>query len=415
MSGVSIANQLINVFTITTFGAMAAIGIFLTQYKGSEDKEGILNCIRLKLYLSVILSVSIFVVANLWGRDLIGLFLNAEIDDPADIEATLNYGFSYLKIMVPGFVMFELSQVISSSLRECGDTVAAMISSIVAVAVNAFLNYVLIFGKFGAPVLGTDGAAIATVISRVFELAVLVIYIISKEENHYYYEMFSVGKAPSELLDSIFRKGSPLLINEVLYSAGVAGIAQCYAVRGLEAVAAFNISSTVSNLFYVACYAMGTATSIVVGMSLGRNDIEESRLNATRMIFADFAVSFVFGVLMFFTASAFPHIYNTSESVRALAAEMLRIFAWHLPLQGIYMSCYFILRSGGKTILTFLFDGFSVIAIIYPVAFLLSRFTSMGVIGIFMVVNLIDLPKGIIGIRLVDKGVWVQNIVTFEE
>lgn len=413
MSGVSIANQLINIFNITTFGAMAAIGIFLTQYKGKNDEDGILNCFKLKLGLAIFISIASFFIIRFFGKDMVLLYLSEETNDINTISETLKYGYSYLSIMTIGIILFEFSQSLSSTMRECGDTVPAMISSVLALVINLFLNYLLIFGKFGMPVLGTNGAAIATVISRVFELLFLIIYILVKPQFSFLKNEIRKTVIPTQLISNIIKKGTPLLMNEILYSVGYAAIIQCYATRGIETVAAMNICVTVADLFYVACYAMGNSIAIMVGQQLGKNNSLEAKLTATRLMFTCFALCSFFGVMLYFTSPLFPNIYKTSNEVKLLAKQLLTVCAWHLPLMGMYLSSYFILRSGGRTFLTFLFDGFSMACVTYPIAFVLSRFTNMNALSMYVVINLLDIIKSTLGMILVEKGIWIENIVNF--
>lgn len=415
MSGVSIANQLLNVFMITTYGAMAAVGIFLTQYKGRDDDEGVLNCFKIKLLLSTLISVVIAVAVIFFGDKLVLFYLKSDVNDAATIAETLKYGLSYLKIMIVGMILFEFGQAYSSTMRECGDTVVAMVSSVIAVVINAGINYVLIFGKFGFPALGTNGAAIGTVIARLCELVILIIYTYAKPQLRVLVHIFKKTVIPKDLLSNILKRGTPLLVNEVLFSIGQAATIQCYATRGLTAVAAINICTTVANVFYIACYAMGNAIAIMVGQQLGRGEEEEAMLTATRIMFADFVTCSLFGIALFFTAPLFPEIYNTSIEVKQLAKNLLDVCAWHLPIQGVYLASYFVLRSGGKTMLTFFFDGFSTACIIYPVAFVLSRFTGLNALMLYTMIYLLDIPKAILGLYLVNKGIWIQNIVNFKE
>ena len=413
MSGVSIANQLINIFNITTFGAMAAVGIFLTQYKGREDEQGVLNCFKIKLGLAIFISIMSFFIIHLFGSNLVMLYLSEEANDALTIAETLKYGLSYIKIMSVGLILFEFSQAFSSTMRECGDTVPAMISSVLALFINVCLNYVFIFGKFGLPAMGTNGAALATVISRVFELSFLVIYTLVKPSFRFLRKAFHKSDIPGELYQNIIRRGTPLLVNEIMYSVGYAATIQCYATRGITTVAAMNICVTVADIFYIACYAMGNSIAIMVGQQLGRGESEEAKLTATRLMFTDFLLCSVFGVALYFTAELFPNIYNTSSEVKLLAKDFLDVCAWHLPLLGVYLGSYFVLRSGGRTLLTFLFDGFSTACILFPVAFILSRFTGMNALSMYIIINLLDIPKVILGTILVDKGIWIQNIVDF--
>ena len=175
MSGVSIANQLTLVFNMAVFGAVAGAGILGAQFFGSKNNDGLRHTMRFKILCGVILTLLAALILIPFGGTLIEAFLH-QGESHGDLAATLTYGRNYLLIMLIGMLPSALSQVYSSTLRETGQTIVPMISGIVAVLVDLVFNYILIFGKFGAPALGVEGAAIATVLSRFVELAIIVVW-----------------------------------------------------------------------------------------------------------------------------------------------------------------------------------------------------------------------------------------------
>ena len=278
--------------------------------------------------------------------------------------------------------------------------------------VNLGLNYMLIFGKCGFPVLGVVGAAMATVISRYVEMTIVVLW----THTHPQKMPFIVGayrelRVSRQLTLQIITKGTPLMINEILWAAGMAALMQCYSVRGLDTVAALNISTTISNLFNVVLIALGGAIAVIVGQLLGAGKLEEARTTANRMIRFSVLSCVVIGGLVALAAPLFPLLYNTSEEVRALAANILRIASCCMPIAAYLNACYFTLRSGGKTIVTFLFDSAFLWVVSTPVAFALSRYTQMPIVPLYLCVQLLDLIKCASGFVLVKKDVWLNNIV----
>ena len=278
MSGVSIVNQLLQVYYICIFGGLSGAGIFGAQFFGSGDMEGVRHAYRFKLYVCVLLTAAGFLVFTLLDTPLINLYLHDNGDGVADVTRVLGYGRSYLKIMLWGLPPFALSQAYATSLRETGETKLPMIAGITAVFVNLIFNYILIFGHFGAPKMGTEGAAIATVLSRYVELGIMV-WVVHRHTDHFTFAqgLYRTVKIPLSLAGRIFKMGAPLQLNEILWSVSMAAITQCYSMRGVTAVAALNISMTVSNLFNVVFYSMGSAVSIIVGQKLGAGDIEDAK------------------------------------------------------------------------------------------------------------------------------------------
>ncbi len=415
MSGVAIANQLLFVFNLCIFGGLAGAGIYTAQFYGKRDNQGITNTIRIKLFVAVIAAILFALVFLFGGRMLINAFLH-EGTEALDLEATFTHSFNYLHIMMLQLLPFSLSQVYASSLRETNDTVFPMKASMIAVAVNLVGNYILIFGKLGLPALGAEGAAIATVIARFVECVILIIYTHSRKEKFPFFAgLYQSFKIPAKLIKEVAKKGTPLLVNEVLWSAGMAMQNQCYSVRGLEIVSATNISSTISNLFFSALFATGAAISIMIGQKLGAGEIEDAIKEDKQIILLSLVMCIVLGGILALIAPLIVNIYNTTEGVKAYAVSFLYVTSCFLPLFSYTHCCYFTLRTGGKTIITFIFDSFLIWVAYVPAAFVLTRYTDLPIVVVFILVNAIEIIKCIIGFFMLKSRKWAVNLVTDEK
>lgn len=416
MSAVAIVNQLLFVFNLCMFGGLAGAGIFAAQYAGAKDDAGVRYCFRMKLYLGVGMLAVAFVIFLAVPIPLISMYL-AEGTAAADAAATLDYSMKYLRIMLVGLVPFTVSQVYSSTLRELGETRVPMVASVAAISVNLVFNYILIFGSDGLPFLpfgpmGVSGAALATVLSRFVEAAVVVVFTHAKRDRFSFIRgAYSSAKIPKTLCIEIARKGMPLLINEFLWSSGMALLMQCYSVRGLDVVAAANISSTINNLFNVVFLSMGNAISIVVGQHLGANESRQAKTAVWRLTAMALAASAVLCLVLLLIAPYVPRIYNTTDAVREMATGLLCVVALIMPFNTFSSCCYFTLRAGGKTVITMLFDSCFSWGVLLPVAYALAHFTVIPIIPLYACVQALDIIKCVIGFILVKKGVWVNNIV----
>ena len=411
MSGVAIVNQLLFVFNLCIFGGLAGAGIFTAQFYGKKDNQGIAESIRGKIYIAAgVLAIALFVLIA-YGEELIMQFIH-EGEEGLDMAATLEYGKDYLKVMLLQVFPFAVMQIYSSTLRETGETVLPMKAGIVAVLVNLTGNYILIFGKLGAPELGVVGAAIATVISRYAECLIVVIWTHThKQRCPYISQVYRSPRIPAELVRKIVFMGLPLLVNELLWSGGMTMLNQCYSVRGLEVVSAMNISTTVSNLFFCAFFAMGNTVAIMVGQLLGAGKLEQAVEEDRKLIAFAVVLCAAVGAVMAALAPAIPQIYNTTSTVKRLAESLLLVVSVTMPVHGFNNACFFTLRSGGKTIITFLFDSVYLWVLCVPLAFILSRFTAVPILPLFIAVQLPDLVKAAMGYVMVKKRMWVKNLV----
>jgi len=415
MSGVSIVNQLLFVFNLCVFGGLGGAGIYTAQFYGKKDTQGVQYTFRFKLMLVVTLLVIGLAVFTLFSEPLIAMYLH-EGSETGDIAATAEYGAKYIRVMLWGLLPFAIQQAYGSTLRETGETLLPMKAGIVAIFVNLVFNYILIFGHFGAPAMGVEGAALATVISRYVECLIIV----SWTHRHKIRASFIVGayktmRVPAALVKDIFKRGMPLLVNEALWSFGMALRVQSFSTRGLAIVAALNISSTISNLFNVVWMALGVAVSIVIGQQLGANEFEKAKQSVWRIMAFSVASAFLMGLAMCLMAPLFPAIYNTTDEVRSIAAGLLRIVGLAAPIHAFCHASYFTLRSGGKTWITFLFDAGYLWVVSIPLARVLSIHTVWPILLVFAICEFIDITKAILGGVMIKKGVWINNIVADSE
>jgi len=411
MSAVAIVNQLLFVFNLAIFGITSGIGIFTAQYFGKGDKNGLRDTFRLKLVSAITLLFAALLIFQFFGSSLINSYLH-EGSEPMDLDLAFREAKNYMSIMLIGLVPMVITQVYGSTLREVEKPVIPMIAGICAVFVNLFFNYLLIFGRFGFPKLGVSGAAIATVLSRFIECLITVTVAHVKSGTLTFikgiYRNFSINM---QMLRIVMPKALPLLANEFFWSLGIALMNNCYAMRGLDVVAAANITSTISNIFNISLIAFGSAISIIVGGLLGAGKREEAIESNIKLTFFSFILSVLLSVVLIFTAGLYPEMYNTGETVKQIAKSFIICYAFYLPLHAVMHAFYFALRSGGKTIVTFLFDSAYMMLISVPFTYVIAKYSSLGVVAVYALSLAIEIFKVIIGFVLISRGKWAQNIV----
>lgn len=411
MSGVAIVNQLIFVFNLCLFGAMAGPGILTAQFYGRGDHKGVRETFRAKWLVALALVLAFCGVYLSAGSRLISLFLH-EGEETLDLAATLRYGEEYLHVILLQTLPFAVVQVYAGTLRETGETMLPMKAGILAVFVNLFFNYLLIFGKLGLPALGVVGAAIATLIARLVECGIVVLWTHRHRDRARFIEgAYRSFRIPGALAKQMLLLGLPLALNELLWSSGMTMLSQCYSLRGLEVVSANNISGTINQLFFCVSLAMGNTVSILVGQVLGSGDLERAVDEDRKLLALAVALGVTVGAVMAVVAPLVPQFYNTTDAVKALATSLLIVNSLMMPLTAFSNSAYFTLRCGGKTIITFVFDSAFVWGVCVPVAFVLSRYTQMPILPLFIVVQALELVKCVVGFYLVRSRKWVNNLV----
>lgn len=409
MSGVAIVNQFIFVFNLAVFGAVSGAGIFTAQFNGRGDVVGVRNTLRMKLVTSIIIGVLGVSIIGGFGDFLINTFLHEGTE--GDLELTLLSGQEYLKVIIIGLIPFAISQVYASTLRETGETVVPMVASVTSIVTNLVFNALLIFGLLGLPALGVTGAAIATVISRFTELFILIIW----THRHKVKCAFAVGlfknfRIPSALVRQVLIKGTPVLLNELLWSLSVTVSNQCYSTRGLDVVAAMNISFTLQNLLSVTYFALSSSIAIIVGNLLGAGKLEEAKETDKKLLGFAVLMGGIMMCIQFALSGVFPLLYNTTDSVRRLSSYIMICFGFTMPAAALATSTYYTIRSGGRVFITMLFDSAYAWVIVMPVVFTIAYLTDLSFYYFLPIVLVVENLKLIPGLILVNRGIWVRQI-----
>ncbi len=415
MSGVSVVNQLISIFNLCIFGGLSGAGIYCAQFVGCGDQEGVRHTFRFKMILAALLLILWVGVFLCFGDRLIELFMH-EGNSEGDIALTLQSGREYMAAMLLGLLPFALQQVYSSTLRENGETVLPMKAGLIAICVNLVFNWLLIFGNLGFPKLGVAGAAYATVLSRFVECAIIVVWTHRHgERNRFIIGVYRKFSIPLPLCKKIAKRGLPLLMNEFLWSAGMTTLSWCYSTRGLDVLGAMNISSTITNLFFIILMAMGSAVAIIVGQLLGAGKFKEAKAADDKLLFTAVVAATGGAIVMGALCGVFPLFYNVYDSVRNLASQFILIAAIGMPMHAFLHCTYFTLRAGGRTMITFLYDCAFTWVVAIPLAMLLALCTDLPIVPLYALVVAADMIKVVIGLIMLKKRIWVNNLVGGEE
>jgi len=401
IGSVSVVNQLYFVVILVTFGALGGAGIFTAQYFGSKDFEKLKQTFRFKLIVGLLLAISSFVIFSLYGEMLIRLFTD-------DVQ-TIQGGLGYLNIIKWSAFPWILSVAISNTFRETGVTKPLLKISIVAILVNTGLNFILIFGLLGFPALGVIGAAIATLISRTVEF-LLTTVLLYRKGHIFSTKITELFKIDRKILASIVLMALPLTINEALWSSGQTVFIHAYARRGLSALAAMNITGAISQLVFVTFGGIATAVAVMVGNTLGKNELEEAKENAKKLIFTAVMIAIVAGIVLFILSFFILDIYSVDIETKRVAQFNIRINALFIPVYSFNVALYFTLRSGGDTKSTMMIDSGYMWLVPVPVSLLLSYLTQLPITLMFLIVQSLDIPKMMFGLSRYRKEHWVKNL-----
>ncbi|MDY0010624.1 MAG: MATE family efflux transporter [Candidatus Izemoplasmatales bacterium] len=401
IGSVSVVNQLYFVIILITFGALGGAGIYTAQYFGSKEEEKLKQTFRFKLIVALLLVILSIVVFSLLGEYLIGFF--------TDNQVTIAGGMDYLNIVKWSMLPWAFSIAISTTFREIGTTKPLLWITLGAIITNTVLNYLLIFGNFGFPNLGIEGAAYATLASRVVEFLLMFVLLVRKGKI-FNTKIKDVFKIDGLILKAIIIMALPLLLNEFFWSMGQTMFLQSYSTRGDNALAAMNITGAISQLVFVTFGGIGTGIAVMVGNTLGMNQLEVAKDNAKKVIAFAVAFAFVTGMMLFILSFFILDLYDITETTKRIAANNIRINAIFIPVYSFNVSMYFTLRAGGDTRSTMMMDSGYMWVVQVPLIFVLARVTNLNVIMLFLIVQLLELPKSVFALSRYKKENWVRNL-----
>ena len=403
IGAVSVVNQLFFVVIITTFGVISGSTIYMAQYYGAKNQSKLNQTYRITLYAALLVALIAFVIFSLADTFLIQIFTT----NPVTIELAEDY----ISIIRWGLFGFAISIAISSSLRVVGITKPLLWISVFTIVLNTILNALLIFGLFGFPELGVIGAAIATAIAR-FAEATLSLWYMWRRQNVFKWDWTRIFAVEFTLIKAIIIIGFPLLLNEIFWSLGQTTFLYAYSTRGDGALAAMNITNSISQITFVLFQALGTASAVFVGNKLGENELEEAQANAKRLVFAAGVVAAAVGLLQFMLSGLFTDFYSISEITKSWAIFNIRVNALFVPLYTMNVTLFFIIRSGGDTKSTLLMDSGFMWLVAVPVALSLAFFTALPITWMFLMVQGTEFFKVLFSISRYNKKRWVKNLAT---
>jgi len=283
--------------------------------------------------------------------------------------------------------------------------------SVFTIVLNTVLNALLIFGLFGFPERGVIGAAIATAIAR-FAEAGLSLWYMWRRQTVFKWDWTRIFAVEFTLIKAIVIIGFPLLLNEIFWSIGQTTFLYAYSTRGDGALAAMNITNSISQITFVLFQALGTASAVFVGNKLGENELEEAQANAKRLVFTAGVVAAAVGLIQFMLSGIFTDFYAINELTKSWAIFNIRVNALFVPLYTMNVTLFFIIRSGGDTKSTLLMDSGFMWLVAVPVSLSLAFFTALPITWMFLIVQGTEFFKVLFSVYRYNKKRWVKNLAT---
>ena len=407
IAGVAAANRYYMIATFAIFGIEGAANTFMAQYYGARDKEHVKQSFRFSIVSAYTIVTPFVLVGLFFPEQILGIFTN-ELD-------VIQQGSTYLRTVVLSYAFIALALPTGNGMRALGETKIPMYASTVAILTNAVFNYIFIFGHLGFEPMGVVGAAYGTLIARFVE-AMLLLIILKIRPFVFNTKLRNLFHINAKLAKAMIIKAIPLTANEILWSSGMSALFMFYATRGKEVMAGMSISSSMGDLFFTLFSGMAVATTVLISTPLGANKLDEAKENAYKLVRLSSMMAIASGILLFLATMFIPQLYEVSDYSRQTAINYSRIQALMFWIYMLSAQAFFILRAGGDTRSTMLMDSVFMWCVNIPAVAFTAYFTSLDVIGMFLVGNATDLLKVFVAYYYLGKGKWLQNLThTHEE
>jgi len=401
LTSVTVANRVYLIFNSTMFGICGAAGIFIAQYYGAKDQQKCQKILNINLVCGFIIACLFVVALIAVPQQLIEIFTSS--------PQVINESMRYIQYAIFTYIPFAFSFSVMMALRAVGINKIQLLVGIITVATNTTLNYLLIFGNFGFPELGVQGAAIATAIARMIEMIIYLV-ILLRHQHLFYFSLSELLHLDMHLIRSMIKKAIPLTINEIFFSLGLAMIFLSYMRCDENLIAAISVVDTVMQIAYIIFGGLSSAVSILIGKRLGANEIEKAKDNAYKLITFGVIIGCAVGMIFIFIAPVIASFYNVEDVIKQTIVSLLTIKSFLLPVYVYNVCIFFTLRAGGDTFSTMLMDSGFLWCAGVLLSTVISVFFAIPLVTLFTIVEACDVLKLFVATYFFKKGKWAKNM-----
>ena len=401
ISGVYVGNQPQTVLQMFVGGIEGAILILAAQYWGRQDTASIKKVVAIGTRFALAVGALASLTAALFPGPLIGLFTQ----EPGVVEE----GAAYLGIVGLSYVFFCLSQVMIAAMRSVETARIGLYISLMTLVVNISLNYLLIFGKLGFPALGVRGAAIATLVSRILEMAVSAGYVFLKDQK-LRFRPGDLLHTDRQLLRDFIRYGLPIIGGQVVWSVNMLANTKILGVYSAGVIAAASVTGMLHNLIYVWMTGLSSAVGIVTGKTVGAGQYEKMKEYAKTVQMIFLCMGVISGLLVLLCRDPFISLYQISLEGAEYARQFINVISVTIVGTCYQAACLFgLVKSGGDISFVFKNDTIFVFLVVLPSALLAQRFGAPPWV-VFAALKCDQILKCFVAVVKINRFNWMKNL-----
>ena len=404
ISAVGLANQYMFIFTLCIMGINAGANVFMSQMWGKRDITGIKTYLGVDLTVGMVASC-LFGALAFFGPDIIMGIMTPDSE-------VIELGIDYLRVVAVSCIFMNFTQAYSTALRSTEQTKLPMYGSLIGVGLNIILNWIFIFGKFGAPAMGVAGAALATTLSRLVEM-LFIIGIVYMSKNKVAAKIKEMFNYKLSTLATYFKTSWSVITNELIFSAGTAAYSVAYAKISTNASATMQISSTIINMFFIFLTGVGTAAAIMIGNRVGAGEEKRAKEYANHVAILAPFIGIVLGIIMWLSAPIVSGWFDIQPETYNAAVMVLRIMAVFMPLRSFNAIMIIgVFRGGADTTYSMLVQAVTIMCYSVPLAFIGAMLLKWPVHLVFLLVCTEEVIKMPFELWRLKSGRWMKNLVS---
>ena len=402
ISAVGLCGNFSLIFSVVIGAVSTVAGILIAQFIGAEDIKEAWSSFDLSLICGIIISALFLLAAGILPLQILGLYTKD--------MSIINTGAVYFRIVAFSYIPMAVSNILSAWLRCREHATIPFLASFGAVAVNTGLNYLLIFGKSGLPCMGIKGAAIATLISQLFNLIFIVIGFISSIRKDGEKPVLSLHFKKLTIRDYLIMI-MPILVSEFLWSLGQNVESAVYGHLGISNLAAYTLTCPIQGLIVGALSGLSAAAGVMIGKRLGGKEYDEAYEESKKIMYAGLIGSLVVSALLILLAGEYTGLYRVDYSVKELGKILLIIFALYAPVKVENMILGGgIIRSGGNTKIIMAIDIVGTWCIGIPLCLLAAYIFKWGIVGVYTLLTTEEIFRLVVSLIIFKRRKWMISL-----
>lgn len=403
IAAVGISNQFYMLYYYTIMGITLGAGIFMSQFWGKKDVTSIHKFLGISLVVGMISTIFFAILAFFFPEMIMKIFIDENI--------VIEQGVAYLKMVALSYIFTTISLAYAAALRSIGQTKIPMYGSLVGLIFNGILNYIFIFGKFGAPVMGVAGAALGTTVSRFMELA-FILFIIYKNKNVVAGKISQLLDFNFDLVKRYFITATPVVFNDVMWIAGITAYFIAYSKLGINATATMQIANTINNVFNIFGIGIASASAILIGNKIGAGKEEDAKEDAIKISVFGVLIGIIIGIFFFFLSPFIAMLFKITPETYENLIFVLKVMAIILPLRFFGITQIIgVLRGGGDVMYAIITELVAVWLIGVPLSFIGAVYFNLPITIVYILVCLEEPFKAIATYPRLRSGKWIKNLV----